>query len=259
MILVTGATGTIGGHLLRELRARDQPLRAGFHARPLETLGVEACRLDYVDPDARDRALEGVHAVFLVLPAMLDGAGMLAAVRTLARTARARGVEHVVKVSTDGAAEEGFLHARWHRAAERDLEASGLAWTFLRPNNFVQNIIDDWGESIREEGVFYDSVGDARYAWVDARDIARVAAEALIDDGHRSHAYTLTGPDALTHDEVAQTLTGVLGREIRYVDVDETVLLEELRSSGLSPDMADAWVDVNRYVRRRPCTVTSAV
>jgi uncharacterized protein YbjT (DUF2867 family) len=250
MILVTGATGTIGSRVATELRDRGVPFRAAVHSRPLPIEGVETRALRWEEPATVAAALEGVRSVFFVLSPAFDGRQMAAAARSLVRAAAEAGVERVVKISTYAAEDEGYAHARWHRNVERELEQSGLRWTFLRPNNLMQNIVSDWGESIRRENAFHDSAGDARYAWIDAGDVARVAAQALTEPGHEGRAYELTGPDAMTHADVADTLSRVLGRTIRYVDHGDEEVRQELVAGGLSEELADAWVDVNRYARR---------
>jgi uncharacterized protein YbjT (DUF2867 family) len=259
MILVTGAAGTIGSHVVRGLIDRGVPFRAGVHSRRVETPGVEVRVIDYERPETLAAALEGVTVVFLVLSLTFDRRAMASSAESLIDAARNAGVARVVKISTYAAAQEGYAHARWHRAIEREIEMSGLHWTFLRPNNFMQNILSEWGPSIREEDRFYDSAGTARYAWIDARDIARVAVRALTEPGHESRAYELTGPESVTHHRVAEVLSRALGRTIRYVDLSDEEVRESLRSEGLSEEMVDAWVDVNRYARGHPSTVTTTV
>jgi uncharacterized protein YbjT (DUF2867 family) len=244
VILVTGATGTVGARVAHELVDRGAQVRAGVHARPLQLDGVESRVVDYGRPETLARALEGVRHVLLVLSLEFDGGTMLTVARRLLEAAAGAEVEHVVKLSAYGAGEEGYVHARWHRRVEREIESSGLGWTFLRPNAFMQNLVTDWGDSIRDDDAFSDAAGAARYAWVDARDIARVAANALTEPGHEGKAYELTGPEALTHSEVAETLSRVLGRTVRYVHLSDAELRRRLVEAGFSDTIAEAWVDV---------------
>jgi uncharacterized protein YbjT (DUF2867 family) len=259
MILVLGAAGTVGTWVVRELSDQNTAVRAGVHTRAFDIENVETCHVDFNQPETLPAALEDVHTVFFVLPISFNGQAMLAATRNLIDTARSEGVEYIVKLSTYGAAEEGYVHARWHRRVEREIEQSGIAWTFLRPNTFMQSMLEDWEESIRKENAFYDSVVGPGYAPIDARDIARVAACALTEPGHEGKAYELTGPEALSWDEAAETLSRVLGRSVRYVCISDKELRQSLLEIGLSEEMAEAYVDVNRYVRRNPSTVTSSV
>lgn len=258
MILVTGATGTVSPQVIRELIGQNTKFRAGVHNRPLEIDGVETCYIDYDQPETLVPAFHDVHAVFLVLPSAFNGRAMLTAARNTIDVARRTGVEHIVKLSAYGAGDEGYTHARWHRRVEREIERSGLAWTFLRPNMIMQTVLDDWGESIRTENVFCYPVEDG-YAPVDARDVARVAAHVLTESGHVGKAYELTGPATISLDEMAETFTHVLDRSIRYVPISHEDYWQSLLDSGVSEEMAEAYIDVHQYVRSVPSTVTSSV
>lgn len=258
MILVAGATGTVGSLVIRELIDQNAEFRAGVHNRPLGINGVETCYIDYDQPETLVSALQDVHAMFLVLPIVFDGRAMLTAARNTVDAARRTGVEHIVKLSAYGAGDEGYTHARWHRRVEREIERSGLAWTFLRPNMIMQTVLDDWGESIRTENVFYYPVEDG-YAPIDARDIARVAAHVLTEPGHEGKAYELTGPTVLPLEEMAETFTHVLGRTIRYRPISDEDYRQSLLDMGLSEAMAEAYINVHQYVRSVPSTVTSSV
>jgi uncharacterized protein YbjT (DUF2867 family) len=113
----------------------------------------------------------------------------------------------------------------------------------------MQNVVTVMGEDIREEDAFYDSVGDARISHIDARDVGRVAAHVLTEPGHEEEAYELSGPEAITHDEIAETLTEALGRTIRYVRLSDEEYRKRLLAMGLPEEEAEAWVDVNRVAR----------
>lgn len=242
MILVTGATGTVGSRVLRELLGLGAPVCAGVHARPLEVEGVEAHAIDFDRPETLPTALEGVEAAFLASYATRHEQALVpAAVHT--------GVERIVKLSAWQADREEFVVGRWHREVERAIKRSGLAWTFLRPNSYMQNVVTVMGETIRNEGAIYDSVGDARISHVDTRDVAATAARVLTEPGHDGRTYELSGPETLTHHDLAATLTRVLGRPIRYVPIDDEAYRHGCLQAGMANWEADAYVDLNRYYR----------
>jgi uncharacterized protein YbjT (DUF2867 family) len=162
MILVTGATGTVGSQVVQELLEKGARFFAGVHSRPLDIEGVESRTIDYDRPETLPPALEGVRTVYLVSYETLHEKAMVAA-------ARDAGVERIVKQSAWRAADEGFIVGRSHREVERAIEGSGMAWTFLRPNMFMQNLMTVHGESIRRENVLYESAEDARVSYIDAR------------------------------------------------------------------------------------------
>ena len=159
------------------------------------------------------------------------------------------GVQHIVKQSVMGAAEEAFNLAKIHRPIEKAIETSGLAWTFLRPNSFMQNVVTYMGETIKTEAAFYSASGEARISHVDVRDIAAVAVKALTDSSHVGKAYTLTGPEALTYDELANELSKVLGRQIRHISLSPSDLKQGMVAGGMPEEIADRMLDLERYFR----------
>jgi uncharacterized protein YbjT (DUF2867 family) len=259
MILITGATGTVGSHLVQILLEQKIPFRAGVHRRPMEIEGINSYIINYDKPETLQSALKGVRKVFLVLPLTFDQQAMTKAGQLMVEVAHRAGVEHIVKLSAYGAGVQGYPHARWHRHVERIIENSGLNWTFLRPNAFMQTLLEDWSESIHEEGKFYDAVEGASYAPIDARDIARVAARTLTEADHAGKSYELTGPESLSWEQAAETLGRILGRNVRYVRISDDDLRQKILAGGLSEELADAWVEVHRYTRRFPSTVTTCV
>ena len=250
MILVTAATGTIGSLVLRELVDADVAVRAAVHRRPVDLAGIETCPIDLDDPDTLPAALDGVRTVFL---ASYDTLHEQALVGPAVRA----GVERIVKLSAWRADEGGFTIGRWHRQVERTIEDSGLAWTFLRPNFFMQNFVNFVGGLIRDEGAIYEPAGDARISYIDARDIGRVAARVLTEPGHEQRAYALSGPDALTHDEIAATLTQTLGRTIRHHRVTDAEYVDKLRAIGFPDQDATAFTDSYRYGRTGTCSAVT--
>ena len=212
LVLVTGATGHVGGPLLRRLAEAGTPVRAAVR-RPerVPVPGVERVALDLTDPGTYDAALVGVRALFLVRPPQVGNPAVLVA---FLERAVATGVRHVVLLSVQGAERLPFLpHAR----VEAWLERSGLGWTFLRASFFDQNLVDVHGAVIRDRSEVVVPAGRGRTAFVDAEDVAEAAAVALRrPDEHRGQAWTLTGSEALTYGEVAGILTAVLDRPVRY-------------------------------------------
>jgi len=174
--------------------------------------------------------------------------------------AKRAGVKRIVKLSVIGAAAEGFIFARWHRAVEKYIEASGLAWTFLRPNGFMQNVVNYMGETIRSQSAIYSPAGNAAASHIDARDIGAVGARVLTEKGHDGKAYELTGPAALTDGQIAEILSRVLGRTIRYVPISPEQYKQAAVAAGTPEGYADALVDLYRYYAEgKAAVVTPAV
>jgi uncharacterized protein YbjT (DUF2867 family) len=219
-ILVTGATGTVGGELVKALTARGGvTLRAAVRKSEEAVLppGATPAFFDYGDVASMKAALDGVDALFLLTPMVEDPASLGKVAVDLAKAAR---VKRVVKLSAFGAElEPGIAWTRHHRAVEKHIEASGIPWTFLRPNNFMQNLFTF--SAVSPDGAIYLPWGDAAVSFIDARDIAAVAATALLAEGHAGKAYTLTGPASLTLGRIAAVLSDVSRRAIRYVDAPE--------------------------------------
>jgi uncharacterized protein YbjT (DUF2867 family) len=216
MILVTGATGTVGRSVL-------EGLPAGAAVRVLvrqpdrwtpSPASVEVAQGDYRDRASLERAVRGVSRVLLVTPPLGDGDAQFVEV------ARRAGVEHVVKLSAanveDPQADD--LITRWQRSNEDVLLSSGLAWTLLRPRSFMSNTLS-WAPSIRLEGTVRALYGTSAHACVDPRDVADVAVRALTEDGHQGRAYTLTGPQALSAADQTEQLGRALGRRLRFEEL----------------------------------------
>lgn len=241
MILITGASGTIGSEVVKALRARGGRVRAAYRTRPQNVpADVESVALDYDRPETIRPALEGVQTLFLL-------SNTVAPEKRVVDEARRAGVRRIVKLSVLRAAEEGFVFGRWHRAVEKHIEASGVAWTFLRPNGFMQNAVNYMASTIRGQSAIYASAADGAVSCVDARDVGAVGAAVLVESGHEGQAYDLTGPAALTYTQIADVLSGVLGRTIRYVPIAPEQNKQAAMAAGTPEGYADALVDLNRY------------
>jgi len=241
MILVTGASGTVGSEVVKALGGSGVKVRAGYRTRPQNIpSGVESVALDFDDGDTVAAAVMGVETVFLL-------SNMVDPERKVVDAAKRAGVKRIVKLSVNGATEEKFTLARWHRAVEKHIEASGLSWTFLRPAGFMQNFINYMGETIRKQSAFYTATGTTGAgAHIDARDIGAVAARVLTGKGHEGKAYELTGPRAISYDEAAQVLSKEVGREIKHAAITPEQLRQGALGMGMPAPYVDALVDLDR-------------
>ena len=236
MNVVTGATGLAGSQVVRALLDRGEPVRAFVRdpdkARQLLGEQVEPVVGDLDQPETIEAALGGVDRLFLLTT---QSGRQPDWERTVIAAAAGAGVAHVVKLSVFRAEERSPLRfARQHREAERVLEQSGLAWTMVRPVFLMQNL-----RAMVRDGAIYTAAGDGRVAMIDARDIAAVAAAALTTSGHEGKTYTLTGPEALSFDDVASKLSQQSGEQIRHARVSVDDVRTALESAGVAAWFAD--------------------
>ncbi len=250
MICITGAGGTVGSEVVKQLELVKVPFRAAYFSKEkveaARAKGIEAVIIDYNRPETLRAAFQGCDKLFLLGPNALNQTQLeLNAVEA----AKAVGVRHIVKQSVMGAEEEAFSLALVHRPVEKAIESSGMAWTFLRPNSFMQNVVTFMGETIKAEAAFYSASGEAKITHVDVRDIAAVAVKALTETTHAGQAYTLTGPEALTYDELANELSKVLGRPISHISLSPSDLKSGMLAEGMPEAIADRMLDLERYYR----------
>jgi len=253
VILVFGATGTIGDELISILSGDGVPAvavtRGGVpeHARP----GIRWVQADLSAPASIEGLFSGVKSIFLLTGNHPDMARLqITAIDAAARA----GVEHVVKLSALGASDHSKLPiGRAHYEAEAAVMASGMRWTILRPHVFMQNLLAQ-AAGIMHEGRIVGASGDGRIPFIDTRDIAACAAIALTRAGHEEKKYILTGPEALSYYDIARILTEVLGRPIEYHDRfdegrDRNTLAAHQRVGGKTAIVHDT---VRRILGRDP-------
>jgi uncharacterized protein YbjT (DUF2867 family) len=236
MILVTGATGTVGSEVVRLLAAMGDPPRAFVRdaAVARRRLGehIELVEGDLDQPETINAALRDVDHLFLLTRQdcrQVDWEG------DLIHAAARAGVGRIIKVSVFRADQQSPLQiARQHGQAEELLERSGVEGTILRPVFFMQNLL-----AMVRCGVLATAAQDGRVAMVDARDVAAVAVSALTSEGHAGKTYTLTGPEALSFDDVAKTLSHSSGPAIAHVRVPAHSLRDAVRGAGAAPWFAD--------------------
>jgi uncharacterized protein YbjT (DUF2867 family) len=269
MLLVTGATGTVGRELVRALAATDTGLRvlvreparaAGLPERAERVVG------DLDEPATLTAAFAGADGVFLLTP----GIGTRHTLHAVA-AARAAGVRHIVHLSSFNVLGDPMpAMGRWHHEREEIIRASGIPATFLRPGGFMTNALE-WAPTILDAGHVLDPVGPGRFAPIDPADIAAVAALVLTQDGHEGEEYVLTGDELLTVTDQVQIIAKAIGRDIevrpaatpaeavafRYPGGGPPALLEAL-TEGLALMRADTTGfrtdTVRRLLGRRPGT-----
>ncbi len=247
MILITGASGNVGREVLKQIAATGVKVRAAFQSAGKAAIapsGVDIVTMDYNQPETLQKALQGVERVFLVGPPTPN---LPALERKAVDEIKRSEARYVVKLSAMGG--RGAIFPRQHADSEDYIKSSGLTYTFLRPNGFMQNFINYNAATINTQNAFYGSQGDGEVSHIDIRDIAAVAVKTLTGDGHEGKAYTLTGPEALSNARVAEILSDDTGREINHVDLPPEQFKQALVGAGLPEWSADALVDLQQFYR----------
>jgi uncharacterized protein YbjT (DUF2867 family) len=254
-ILVTGATGTVGSEVVKQLlsvkgqkKEEDNMIikaaARSAHDSTFRNLGVQAVELDFNKPDSLSGALRGVDKLFLLTPFQSN---MVDLTSNLVNEAKNAGVKYIVKQSVLGAdAEQAITPSRLHRQAEKVIEESGIPFTFLRPNFFMQNFVTFYSNFIKTQGAFYVPAADAKASFVDVRDIAAVAVQALSgsqsskngesESKHIGKAYDITGGEAISYGEAAEILSKEIGKKVNYVNISDEDARKGMKEMG-----ADEW------------------
>ncbi|WP_280384614.1 NAD(P)H-binding protein [Nocardia wallacei] len=239
MIVVTGATGTVGRAVVDQLLARGARVRAVARRPQGAGLpdGAEPVRADLGEPEGLAEAFAGADRVFL----LSAGPDIPRHDRNVAKAAAHAGVAHIVKLSSGRAGDEAATDPipMWHRAGERAVREAGTAWTMVRPLGFMSNALH-WASTIRGGDTVYAPYGQGRIAVVDPHDIAAVATTSLTEPGHEGRTYTLSGPRALSPGEQTEILAEVLGRPLRYEETTPDQARAALLNFGVDTEMADA-------------------
>ncbi|WP_041939576.1 MULTISPECIES: NAD(P)H-binding protein [Frankia] len=256
-ILVTGGRGSVARALIDELLAVDAPVRVVSRdpAQADVPAGVQVAAADLARPESIPAVLDGVRAVFLYAePAGIDG---------FLDAAAAAKVERIVLLSSQSAQEPDRSNPIAHRhvVVEEAIAASGLAWTFVRPGAFATNALA-WAPSIRAQGVVRGAYPESHSAPIHERDMAEVAARALLEPGHEGQRYALTGPESLPARGQVEVIGEVIGRPLRF----EAVPLDEAREQLLAQMGPSAWPGIADTLLRyqadsdgRPVAVSDTV
>src|SRR5215831_6493893 len=224
MILITGASGNVGGAVLQELLQSGTPVRSMYRSgedASRASTGANPVIADFADRSSLDRALEGVDRVYLVcspIPQLVELES------NMVNACREHGIRHLVLNSALGADTYNKSFPAWHREVEERVRASGVPATILRPDSFMQNITTYFAGTINSEGAFYVAGEEAPIGFVDVRDIGAVAAK----------------------------VSAALGRAVRYVAVTQEQLRQSLRDAGMPPWQVEALADLQAYYTDGP-------
>jgi uncharacterized protein YbjT (DUF2867 family) len=250
MLFVSGATGKTGGEVVRRLLAAGQPVRtlarSAEKAAPLVAAGVEVIIGDGSDAPTLARAVAGVGKVVVAYP---NGPQQAVLEQLLVEAAASARVRHIVKLSSM----EALAHMtnpvhRTHFESEQRIRATGIPWTMVRPNFYMQNFLAS-APGIRTQGKFFLPMGAGKAAMTDTRDVGAVIAQVLTHPGHENQVYEVTGPEVLSFAQVAERFSEVLGRRIEYVDQDPVSYKQHLSQFLKSSWHLDAVCDIFREIR----------
>jgi uncharacterized protein YbjT (DUF2867 family) len=247
MILVTGATGTVGREVVQQLVAAGQKVRAMTRdpSKARFDSKVEVVAGDFEDPKSLDKAAAGVASVF----SLPSGPKIGVHEGNLATAAKKAGVRSIVKLSVQGAGGQARSPiAAWHEAGEKAIQDSGLAWTFVRPGGFMSNA-RQWAATIKSMGKVFSPYGDGRSVPIHPKDIAAVSVAALTSSSHDGKAYPLTGGESLTMAEQVKTLAEAVGKPIEYVAISDEQAREGMVKAGMPPFLIDALLPMAAFIR----------
>jgi uncharacterized protein YbjT (DUF2867 family) len=206
--------------------------------------GTATVIADFGKKETLAPALRDVTSVYLVCSPIPD---LVALESNMIDACVAAGVKHIVLNSALGAGDYPKSFPSWHRQVENKLRSTHISSTILRPNSFHQNVTTYYAPSIRAQGAFYGSMGDARVSFLDVRDIAVVAAKSLAGAEHSGKTYELNGPEALTYSELAAKISKHAGRPAQYVNIPLDAQRKAMLDQGMPEWQADALLDLQAY------------
>ena len=250
-IFVSGATGNMGKEVVKQLVSKGAQVRAGVHSHEkagiLKEMGAEVVSVDLNNVNSIQTALDNVEKAFSLSPLVPNLAELSA---NFVKAAKLAGVKYIVRASGMGAdSPQAITLGRWHRDAEKTVESSGIAYTLIRPNSFMQNYINFASHTIKSQNTFYFPQGDGKISLIDVRDIAAVVVALLTKDGHEGKAYTLTGPEAVSNYQIAGILSHVTGRTINYVDLPEAAARQGMKEMGMPETIVEALLELSAIIK----------
>jgi uncharacterized protein YbjT (DUF2867 family) len=258
MILITGATGTVGSETVRRLAGARHQVRALVRdPAKAATLGdgVEIAIADLTSPETLTAAFDGVDRVLVIAPVAPDLETLEA---NAFRAAAEAGVKHIVKLSNLAAGSFDTNLWQWHEASENTLRALGIPWTILRATRFMNYAPFSWAPVVGQ-GQIIESTGGGTITLIDPSDVAAVAAEVLTTAGHEAKTYGLTSAEFLTGDQIAQKITAATNRSVTFTDAPPEAFADALLAAGTPPFMVEMTLQYFTLIRERRVHVTTTV
>ncbi len=245
MILITGATGKTGSATAKSLGEKGETFRALIRNEEkkegIESLGGEVVIGSIENTEVVNQSMQGVKTVLVLLP---NSESQLALEKQLVDSAKQAGVERIVKMSSIEATPDATSPIpKLHLESEEYIKQSGLAWTMIKPNFYMQNLLASAG-TIKEQGKIFLPMGDGKTGMIDTTDVGKVLAKVLSEDGHESMNHEITGPEILSFYEVAEIFSQVLGKQVDYVDVPMDAYKETLGQFLTNQWHLDAVIDL---------------
>lgn len=229
--LIIGSSGTVGTELAKILKSKGQSIVLATSKKELKPGQVH---LNLLNHEGLEKAFENVDRLFMLSPPGHTNQHQL--LIPIIEMAKKKKVKKVVLMTAMGA---NAVEEAPFRQVEIHLEKSGLNYNIIRPNWFMQNFNSFWIHGINNDGKIYLPVAKAKGSFIDARDIAAVAAELLLSDKFNNKDFDLTGTDVINHDQVADILSNVTGRKIAYQEIEPATMLKSLLGAGLPNDYAN--------------------
>jgi uncharacterized protein YbjT (DUF2867 family) len=259
LILVTGATGTVGSEVVRQLVERQQRVRV-LTRKPASAVKfgptVEVVEGDLEKPEALAPAFAGVDELFV----LSNFPSIPVAEANAYEAARTAGIRHIVKLSARHIAADffsGTVLASWHRESEQRLQSLGIPWTILRPGSFASNFLTFFN---RENSGIFLPVGNGKDSFIDPRDIGACAVELLTTAGHDGRIHEITGTEDLSYAQCAEKISAAAGKTIVYQDIPADTLRQGLLATGLSAPFVESFLIFFAAVRQgKSFPPTSAV
>ncbi len=245
MILITGATGKTGSATAKSLGEKGERFRALIRNEEkkegLESLGGEVVIGSIENTDVVNQSMEGVKTVLVLLP---NSESQLALEKQIVDSAKQAGVERIVKMSSIEATPDATSPIpKLHLESEEYIKQSGLAWTMIKPNFYMQNLLASAG-TIKDQGKIFLPMGEGKTGMIDTTDVGTVIAKVLSEDGHESMNHEITGPEILSFYEVAEIFSKALGKQVDYVDVPMDAYKETLGQFLTNQWHLDAVIDL---------------
>ncbi len=244
-MLVTGATGNIGGAIVTLLKEKNADFVAATSSRSID--GVDSVALNFADIQSLEAAMQGISTLFMVLANHPD---MVTWGKNVIDAAKKCGVKYIVRSGGSLADGNSAIGVR-KVLAETDqyLKESGIDYTITAPNYFMQNFINFHGDDYKN-GALYLPAGDGKVAWVDVRDIAAINAEVLLNpEKYRNQTLTITGPAALSYTEAVTAMNNALGKNTKYVAVSDEDAIKAMTEMKFPEFLIDLMMDLNKCIR----------